>query len=1100
MEETEEGESLLEVLENIKEGNQELLKLSKKPSPLLNAHGDPDRRTDYPRARSPDTRSPNWSRSSSLSLSAMSESSLTSDGSSVVSYDASKQPKKKILKNPHRLRRGSNNRVRWNLPGEEKKETMSLQSFDSTNEIYGQARLSATEMRQKWKEADRNPVQGSSAPAQLHYGKNFNPAIQSYSDSALLNVSPSPSPSHSPSHYLLGGSPAAHRTLTTQGAQLASNMPRVIVTNEATSITNDPLKAFNHTLSPLASATAISGSPKRNFQSACSSGSPMRNFQSPPSSGSPKRNLQSTPNPHYQSDSILARRDVVGQRNDSPTSFDIDMPVLKFDHSNLSELEESTLEDRKRMHIFQFPQNSPVHSSPLAGLHARKVAAPVASAFLDDDDENDYDHLSPLHKPEETATAVKSKPQDRETVSSDPSSKSDLNQGSLEAAATYSDRDIEDALSALGDSDRSSRACSDTEMPPNVPQEAQNTVLTYVVGKGAIRVKSLDEERSRRECINKEVSKIESLDEESIDEGVGRIDEKRSSSESSKEGASVNEPIGEEASGEESLPIAFEDMGELNWQFSEASQESASLSGSQEVSQIFSVPDLIDTDYHENTSKEGERGRANIEAGLMSVKVVGKPDLVANELMVERDSVFFKSKEAGSRRFTDGRNDGATDLETGNVRAQATSSRGGSTSRTRLSIATEIGSASLAPRKGLTGKIPPQVPPQVSLKGARSKIPPPVSPKAPHTKISPHAPLKEPPRSKIPPPVAPKSFRGKPKPPQKLPPPVPPKTQRIKRQDRDLHGAPEPVPILPDSLPPMLEDFSPLSVLSSDLPSPITETNLLHVEDILPPPPEFAFAPSTDQDSLAVDHLQGAFPFDEILSSASNSTLVPDLEESPDRLVLETEQQRDSSSSSSSPPSVLRPNKHSWSVIHHSKVREKSAGGRGEEDSAHGPLSGGWGTTGQPNAQDQGVDDLSLRKGGSIVKGRWLNQHDEYADERGLAPTARSRELHPPSLDNRRGTSSTPNQQSSQETSTSSLAPKRSPYHPAPPVPQHLVNVSGQLSNKEKHLLPMLYASKPHMMKPVVHDTEKHIQEMLSEIDSESRDRRVNTASYGKQS
>ena len=345
----------MEVLEKIQEGSEEMP--PRKSSPLNKGH-DPDRLTDYPRVQSPDhnSQSPiNGSRRSSLS--AVSESSFTSEGSSIHSHDTNKLPKK-ILKNPNRLqRRSKRNRVRWKLPENEDSDTSSLKSFDSMSTaseiIFSQARSGISEVRLNWREFERYPPHGSTG---------LTPAKPQRSYSARFNSPSSGLPSNFLSQPLLGGSLVPH------SSYFASSIPQVQLNGE-------PIFNYNHqtslrrVLSPLANSTAVS-----------------------PGSSS-KQILQSTPKDHHQSNSSPLK---MKAKEFTGTADDIDMPILRFDNSNLTDLEESTVEDRLKSHIFQFPQKTPIKCMGIIpGPSNRSL---TGKGFLEDDDADDYDHLSPIKK------------------------------------------------------------------------------------------------------------------------------------------------------------------------------------------------------------------------------------------------------------------------------------------------------------------------------------------------------------------------------------------------------------------------------------------------------------------------------------------------------------------------------------------------------------------------------------------------------------------------------------------------------------------------------------------------------------------------------
>lgn len=1097
-----EGESLLEVLENIQEGNEELLKLSKKPSPLQKCY-DPDRRTDYPRARSPEQHSPsspNWSRRSSLSLSAMSESSITSDGSSVVSFDANKQPKKKILKHPHRVRKSSKNRVRWNLPNED--DTASLQSFDSTmstnSEIYSRGRLAM--MERKWQlEAQQNlalhlkNTTGHYTPSLPHH-KNLQPPLQSYTSSSLLNVSPSSTASNSPSrHFLLGGSHEGS-SVVPQRAFSASSLPQIASNLDGS---KEYLKAAQCSISPLTSSSTTSSS---------GSGS------------SPRRMLQSTPKTHFQSDGFLARSSrrstprSASNKSDAPHSFDIDMPVLKLDNSNLTDLEESTLEDRKRMHIFEFPQqeDSPRANVQTAGPHllglqrSNRAPAAVASAFLDESDENDYDHLSPLDDPipsplssqnEDAATTQKL---DRNSDSIDRVGKD------LKVASLYSNKDIEDALEVINNESGQvdSAHAAPEVLPPPLPVRETPEVLQPLHMHDPSTTSKFSAEMPPPLHTHDPNVAPESAAESQQDEG-SREDE------------------------DDYIPAVFEDIGELNWQFSQASpnQESASANGrSSQGSASASLSGGSQGSQDTSSSSNKKLQEHHLTTHDAAIKEEGvKPDLVNNE--PHQEEAREVSKTAHSHRQTEKGDDMVTlkpAVTIGNairvqgkvrintairskniVKAVVTIEEGDTTDKFP-----ETPSLSKMSREEQKDKIPPQVsskplhvvnPLQVSPKPPRNpKTPPQVLPKPPRNKAptqtspeplrgastsklpsekplnktlqnkipsrlspkEPHADRKESPKEsrKIPPPVAPKPLRdaGKAK-----PPPVPPKTKSIKRGDRDVNGNPKPLLekvslLVEESLPP---------AMYGEFPSPMDdreEEDASHVEDILPPPPEFAFCPPTnlpDPHQNASASFSADLPgsYDELLASTSNSTLVPDPEESPERLVLETDL-RESSSSSSSPQSHWQ-NKHSWSMIHHSKVRERIGS--------------------QPKCVEEVLPSILKNSDRTTDIGSISLQTASISRSTSVISQLTDKESNP-------------------------LALRRVPNHhptPPPPIPAHMVKVRDQLSSEEQNLLPLLYPSsgKPQLMKPVIHDTDSYIQKMLTEIDSESesRSRRVNTASYG---
>ena len=1088
----EEGESLMEVmevLENIKEGSQELAMLSKKSSPLLTPKSfDPDRITDYPRAQSPpESHSPmEGSRRSSVSLSAMSESSFTSDNSSVVSYDANKMPKKKILKNPHRKQKHSTNRVRWK---DEEGDTVSMRSFDSlstTSEIYTRARNGMKETRRHWREFERSPVHGgvglTPSGARGLRNHRHRPYVggapqHSHSSSSLLSPSSTPSPSISPSHYLLGGSPGVHANAHRRSVSTSSLPANRELSNFANNHSSVP-KAFQRSLSPLTSS-AISSS----------------------SDISPRRNLQSTPKAHHQSDSVLlttTKRGTDDSRelfNASPNrSFDIDLPypVLRLDNSNLTDLEESTMEDRKKMHIFKFPQDTPTAKSPLfsGGQRVTKMT-PV---FLDDDDEGDYDHLSPK---DETETKDKErngesstdKPEGKDQVGSRRKNDRNINED------LYSDKDIEDALGELEDGSVKSSSSS-TEEPPPVPSRDRAT-------------------KERKEEVGNEADISLSM---------------------------------------------IEDVEQLEWQVSQAS---LSLSGSQEAQ---ARPLTGGT----NPQRTAAISSKEVVTGP---KVPDKPARSETVRNTSSQGIAAKEKDVTSssnHTISAPRNDLAP-VESGTaVPAEPTDSsvKPGDNQQLR----NKPKPPPIAPKPirvqglGRTGGVligsnatasppSPQSPGALSTKSSvngtgkqtsedsQDQTPSFTPPSQDQTSPPSHQDAKGLPPSgeKIAPPdqaeITPPQQVTPPNQEETAPPPLPPKTKRIRRQDRDISGQP---------LPPMLDT-------SSSQPNgshPITPADDA-VEDILPPPPEFAFPSSPDFSDPSTDPASH-----DILESASNSTLVPDHEDIPEaRQILELDQfyERDACSSSSSSSSLShRSNKHSWSVIHHNKAKERTASrasgsvsptgssvgssledleggghGRGVAATSHTSWSRLQGTEHSSNlAGINGVTtsmstrtsnssigfvtrhkktsmETSVPEGGVSKINTHHSSHRKYPHDR----HHNDRGPHHEPLTNGSGNLDVHLGPTSGQTDPHAkhrhyqhvphdLQLRRVPNRHAPPPPVN-PNLTAKLSGEERQMLHLVYTDKPRMMKPVVHDTEKHIKEMLAEIDSDNSRRQTNPTSYG---
>ena len=411
------SESLMDALESIQESQQDLLRLNRQASPLQKLQ-DPDRITDYPRGPSPNvsTLSLNSRRSS---LSAMSQSSLTSDSS----FDASKKPGKKILKNPQRAQRRSKNRVRWKLPNSDS-DTLSIDSCDSSStvnsSVYNRARNGVLAAKQNWRDFERSPPKGSTGITPMKPSTHQMRGSLSTGALHIHQYSPPSKLSTIPQDAVIG--------------DLGTNPHRTLTVSKSTP---SPLTYNTSSNNSLSQGALLHSTPIRHTQSA--------------------------------SDIGLHRRMQLSPGHSPNTSSDIDFPILRIDNSNLTDLEESTLEDRKQMHIFQFPQSRqqsqhstgrPTFQSPDSS-RSKQTAPPTAAALLDDDDANDYDHLSPLHA---SKTEKQEKPVKNEY---------DI----------YSDEDIDEALEAIakelpGSSSGGSHAKE--ELRPSVPPHAKEELRPSV--------------------------------------------------------------------------------------------------------------------------------------------------------------------------------------------------------------------------------------------------------------------------------------------------------------------------------------------------------------------------------------------------------------------------------------------------------------------------------------------------------------------------------------------------------------------------------------------------------------------------------------------
>ena len=447
------NESFLEALKNTEE-TASSLSLTRVQSPLRAPEVSIERITDYPGHSLSPSQSPGSIRRSSLSVSESSlTSSLTSEGS--LGFDASKRPKKRILKKPHGPRKHKSNRVRWNIP-EEGGDTLSLESFESSSTasglMYHQARNSVMESRHNWQEFEENPPPGSTGLT----------------------------PSKAPLSPLREG-------------QVLVGFPRGDRDPSPLSPPRSPLRPTQRHSS--GSSDAGSSSP-RDGAEFTRTVSPLQYSMSPPT----RPDLQtSTP---VQGDKNLRRAHMYGHtngigdldsaHNQSDSAPPTAVPLLKLDHSNLSELEASTLEDRKRSHLFEIPPSAnPISSNP-HGPPGNITAPPAYSGYIPpegmahlcEDDADDYDHLSPVHKNKKSGPQLlitsPTPPADKKTTHFDLFSLSSRNKSPPRSklssppplppptengtTADYGDSDIDEALNELKDS-LSSRGSSEPQSP-----------------------------------------------------------------------------------------------------------------------------------------------------------------------------------------------------------------------------------------------------------------------------------------------------------------------------------------------------------------------------------------------------------------------------------------------------------------------------------------------------------------------------------------------------------------------------------------------------------------------------------------------------------
>ena len=406
--------------------------------------------TDYPGHTLPQS-SPGSARRSSLSVS---ESSLTSEGGSPGHQDnlpPSSEPRKRILKKGHGPRKHkSSNRVRWNIP-EEGGDGLSLLSFDSTSTAscvsssssYQLAREGVSEARRNWREFEEAPPPGSTG---------------------LTPTKPSLAPLREESDHTHSLSPRASH------AQSPPTCPQ----QNSTGTSNDV--GIGHRTSPLFYSAQL---------------------------GSTIPHPTSTPLRRY-SDSTTATEYPIDPN--STHSSVAPPPILRLDHSNLSELEASTVEDRAKCNLFAFP------SSDTGGRGANRIPnPPTYSGYIPPEgrahlcggsDADDYDHLSPQSSlvtpsqlspnthPQTLSAAQRagnvrfdffprpSKTRDKKGLSSPPPPDQPP-RGPIQGGTTrHGDDDIDEALNDYPDSASSRSGSSDPQSPIPDPSVSTTRPLT----------------------------------------------------------------------------------------------------------------------------------------------------------------------------------------------------------------------------------------------------------------------------------------------------------------------------------------------------------------------------------------------------------------------------------------------------------------------------------------------------------------------------------------------------------------------------------------------------------------------------------------------
>lgn len=350
-----------------------------------------------------------------------------------------KKPRKNILKRSHDPQRRTKNRVRWNLPNGEvnDSDTTSLESFDSSTAgsgIHYRARNAVLESRKNWREFERSPSPGSTGLTPAKHLRPLRDRVRSPSPAQLRNQynTRSPSPSQESPPRALQSSPP-------------NRVPTIVVSKPRM---KESVGGQRRSPSPLDSSPV--GSPKRSpstrhRQHRVMHSTPMRRCKSDANTMTALTSYyysRSDGSTNQQSDSHIQ-----GKGNESAKDI-FNISPLKLDHSNLSDLESSTLEERRKKHLFEFPQQhgrQRTRKSSAPPAYSGIITRPSATSF--DDDRDDYDHLSPL---------LEEKGKDRAATS--------------DLSTVYCENDIDEALKKLDDDESST---SDWELQPQSPSKGE---------------------------------------------------------------------------------------------------------------------------------------------------------------------------------------------------------------------------------------------------------------------------------------------------------------------------------------------------------------------------------------------------------------------------------------------------------------------------------------------------------------------------------------------------------------------------------------------------------------------------------------------------
>ena len=337
-------------------------------------------------------------------------------------------------------------------------DTVSLLSFEScsttSGHTYQQARESVNESRRNWREFEEQPPAGSTG---LTPSKpSLSPLRENYKYVGTMGSSPSSSLSPPPCSRNQQGDRSSSSSLSPPRSPLTQSPFRNMGMRNGTRRSSSPLQYSTDKHTGCTSTPAHNTNPRRHISSHCDANS---------------------------APSLVA----------PPTS----VPLLKLDHSNLSDLEASTLEDRTKSHLFEIPtdgyslQNSHVPHRPPSNKISGSPAysgyiPPVGMAHLcGGSDADDYDHLSSnADSPLAISSAnnirfdffpqpskVKTKKKPRLVSPPPPTSSGDAENGTN--ADDLGDSDIDEALSELKNHSNShgrSSALQSTILNPAEPE------------------------------------------------------------------------------------------------------------------------------------------------------------------------------------------------------------------------------------------------------------------------------------------------------------------------------------------------------------------------------------------------------------------------------------------------------------------------------------------------------------------------------------------------------------------------------------------------------------------------------------------------------